>query len=211
MGIPEKDFWERFHRLNDEWEIGKIDGFTELLKRLCEESGRDDSASVINELVSERSTQLVGFFDIDPEILKMVREIKSMGLQIGLVTNVSNLDFAGWYKTDLASLFDHATTSFEVGVAKPDPVIYERCLEALGVEAAEAIYVGDGGNDELAGADRVGMTPLWATWFLDQWPYGIRPGARFEGDEWRQFPGHPPPFPRIETPRKLVDRLRTGE
>lgn len=209
LGIPEEDFWERFHRLNDEWEIGKIDGFTELLNRLCEESGRDDSASVIDELVSERSQVLVGFFNLQPAVLEMIREIKSMGLQIGLVTNVSNLDFADWYKTDLAPLIKPAITSFKVGVMKPDPVIYERCLEALGIEAAEAIYVGDGGNNELLGADRAGMTPFWATWFLDHWPHGIRPGTRFEGDEWRQYPGHEPPYQRMKSPGELMEWLRT--
>ena len=54
---------------------------------------------------------------------------------------------------------------------KPEPEIYLRTAEALGVEAADCFFVGDGANDELAGAERVGMTsvlfvpegrePLW--------------------------------------------------
>ena len=212
LGIPEEGFQKRFSRLIDEWEIGQIGDFEELLNRVCEESGREVPASVVADLVRERSAEFsVPFDKIDPAIVEMVQKIKSMGLRVGVVTNVANLDLAGWSKSELAPLIEHVVPSFEVGVTKPDPVIYERCLDALGVGAAETVYVGDGGNNELLGADRVGMAPHWATWFLDQWPYGIRPGARFEGDEWRQFPDQEPPFPRIETPRKLVDRLRTGE
>jgi putative hydrolase of the HAD superfamily len=43
---------------------------------------------------------------------------------------------------------------------KPDAEIYLQTLAALGVEPAEALFVGDGANDELAGAERVGMTPV---------------------------------------------------
>ena len=43
---------------------------------------------------------------------------------------------------------------------KPEPEIYLRTAEALGVEPADCFFVGDGANDELAGAARVGMTPV---------------------------------------------------
>ena len=131
-----------------------------------------------------------------------------MGVQVGLVTNVANLDFAGWPNCHLAPLIEHAVTSFDVGAMKPDPLIYERCIEALDVEPAETIYVGDGGNDELLGAERSGLTPRWATWFLDHWPYGFRPGTRFDGDEWRQFEGDEPPYPRMRSPADFTAWLK---
>ena len=43
---------------------------------------------------------------------------------------------------------------------KPDPEIYLRTADALGVEPAQCLFVGDGANDELGGAARVGMTPV---------------------------------------------------
>jgi putative hydrolase of the HAD superfamily len=42
-------------------------------------------------------------------------------------------------------------------VRKPDARIYHLALDQLGIEPGEAIFVGDGANDELAGAERVGM------------------------------------------------------
>jgi putative hydrolase of the HAD superfamily len=43
---------------------------------------------------------------------------------------------------------------------KPDARIYEQALAGLGVPAREGLFVGDGANDELEGARRVGMTPV---------------------------------------------------
>ena len=87
---------------------------------------------------------------------------------------------------------------------KPDPRIYQQVLQALGVSPEDTIFVGDGGSNELAGARRAGLTALWATWFLDRWPPGIRPN-RFKGDEWRQIPEGEPPFPRLRNPKELLD------
>jgi len=50
--------------------------------------------------------------------------------------------------------------SCDVGVSKPDPRIYEIACERLGVEPDECLFVGDGANDELPGAERVGMTAV---------------------------------------------------
>ena len=47
-----------------------------------------------------------------------------------------------------------------VGLSKPDPQIYELACERLDVEAADCLFVGDGANDELPGAERAGMTAL---------------------------------------------------
>ena len=83
----------------------------------------------------------------------------------------------GWRNVvPLDELFDVVIESSKVGYRKPDARIYELACEQLGVEPSEAIFVGDGANDELEGARRVGMhailihregeDPLWG---LDAW------------------------------------------
>ena len=67
---------------------------------------------------------------------------------------------AAWPESELAGLFDVETFSSECGLMKPDPQIYLATATALGVDPREAIFVGDGANDELGGAARVGMTPV---------------------------------------------------
>ena len=59
-----------------------------------------------------------------------------------------------WDETPLAPHFDDVVLSCAVGLRKPDPAIYQLACERLGVEPEECLFVGDGANDELAGAER---------------------------------------------------------
>jgi len=45
-------------------------------------------------------------------------------------------------KTD-ADMFDEIIMSYQVGLMKPDPLIYELALKRLGVEPSEAIFIDD--------------------------------------------------------------------
>jgi len=59
----------------------------------------------------------------------------------------------------LDSLVSTYTLSFEQGVQKPDPVIFTRTLDALGVMAGDALMVGDRSRPD-GGAVEVGITTL---------------------------------------------------
>jgi putative hydrolase of the HAD superfamily len=65
-----------------------------------------------------------------------------------------------WEQTPFAGLFDSAVFSCSVGFSKPDPRIYALAAEELGVEPGACLFVGDGANDELPGAERAGMTAI---------------------------------------------------
>ena len=65
-----------------------------------------------------------------------------------------------WPETPFHGLFDAEVFSCTVGLRKPDPRIYLLACEQLGVDPEDATFVGDGANDELAGAERVGMTAI---------------------------------------------------
>jgi HAD superfamily hydrolase (TIGR01549 family) len=43
----------------------------------------------------------------------------------------------------LLDLFDFSVFSAEIGIAKPDPDIYLKVLEKIGVTAAEAVFIDD--------------------------------------------------------------------
>jgi putative hydrolase of the HAD superfamily len=89
--------------------------------------------------------------------VETLRELHERGLGLGLITVCSEDVPAVWGETPFEGLFDSTVFSCAVGLRKPDPRIYALACEELGIEPAEAIFVGDGANDELAGAERVGM------------------------------------------------------
>ena len=86
--------------------------------------------------------------------------LRGRGLKLGLISVCSEDVPARWPESDLAGLFDVETFSSQCGLMKPDPEIYLLTTRALGVEPADCLFVGDGANDELAGAERVGIRPV---------------------------------------------------
>jgi HAD superfamily hydrolase (TIGR01549 family) len=99
----------------------------------------------------------------------LLDSLRGLGLQLGLVANTwpeparlvrRELDELG-----VAARLDAIVLSGEVGVRKPDAAIFERALAELGVNAEDALFVGDRLVDDVAGAAAVGMTTAQALWF----------------------------------------------
>ncbi|MFT4192684.1 MAG: HAD family hydrolase, partial [Comamonas sp.] len=61
----------------------------------------------------------------------------------------------------LAPLLDAILVSEAEGVHKPDPLIFQRALRALGLAAHEAVHVGDHPVNDVAGAHAAGLRTVW--------------------------------------------------
>jgi putative hydrolase of the HAD superfamily len=94
------------------------------------------------------------------DALPTLSELRRRGHVLGLITVCSEETAQLWEESAFAGLFDATVFSCEVGISKPDPRIYELCCEQLGVVPSDCLFVGDGANDELPGAERVGMTAI---------------------------------------------------
>ena len=95
-----------------------------------------------------------------PGALETIAALRERGLRLGLITVCTEDVALLWRETDFHGLFDAEVFSATCGLRKPDPEIYLLALERLGVEPDEAVFVGDGANDELGGAERVGMRAI---------------------------------------------------
>jgi putative hydrolase of the HAD superfamily len=87
-------------------------------------------------------------------------ELGRRGVPRGLISMCSEDVPVVWPDTELAARFEVATFSASCGLVKPEPEIYVHTAGELGVEPSECFFVGDGANDELRGAQDVGMTPV---------------------------------------------------
>lgn len=92
--------------------------------------------------------------------LETLRELRDRGFLLGMISVCSEEVAELWEETRFAGLFDSTVFSCSVGLRKPDPAIYRLALDELGVEPGDAMFVGDGANDELGGAARVGMSAV---------------------------------------------------
>ena len=82
--------------------------------------------------------------------------------QIGIVTNNRTAEQQQKLRhLGMSHLVDALITSEDVGVLKPDPLIYQVALQRLGAQAAETVMVGDNWQADVVGALTVGIRPLW--------------------------------------------------
>ena len=89
--------------------------------------------------------------------IETLDELQRRGFKRGVISVCSSDVEEVWDETELAPHVDDVVLSCTVGLSKPDPRIYELACERLEVTPDECVFVGDGANDELAGAQRVGM------------------------------------------------------
>ncbi|HEX2292265.1 MAG TPA: HAD-IA family hydrolase [Gaiellaceae bacterium] len=95
-----------------------------------------------------------------PDAVSTLAELRRRGHLLGMISACSEEVPEVWERTPFAGLFDATVFSCSVGVSKPDPRIYEAATAELRVEASDCLFVGDGANDELPGAERAGMSAL---------------------------------------------------
>ncbi len=98
-------------------------------------------------------------FRIRPAMLRAVSAVRERGLATAAVTNNWVQASGGMLGEDVRSHFDVFIESAVVGVHKPDPRIYELALEALGADAADAVFLDDIGRN-LKSAATLGITTI---------------------------------------------------
>jgi HAD superfamily hydrolase (TIGR01549 family) len=89
-----------------------------------------------------------------------LEQLRASGLKLGVISNADGRVEALLELLGLRGHFDFVIDSTVVGVEKPDPRIFRLGLEQAGVEAHEAVYVGDVYEIDIVGARGAGMLPF---------------------------------------------------
>jgi putative hydrolase of the HAD superfamily len=106
--------------------------------------------------MQQLKTKLVLFDDVVPAL----KDLKSRGLILGLISNVERDVTTTINELGLSSWLDIVVTSLDTGFSKPQPEIFEEATRRAGVQPSQAMYVGDQYQIDCAGADRAGMKPI---------------------------------------------------
>jgi putative hydrolase of the HAD superfamily len=123
-------------------------------------TGRAASEERIANALRRRHEVHASAFVPTAAAVETLRLLRAEGFRIGLLTNCTSDTPNLWHASPLAPLVDGAAFSAREGVMKPEPSFYLLLLARLGVEPAGCVYVGDGMDDELEGAERVGLEPI---------------------------------------------------
>ncbi len=126
--------------------IGTASSFN-LYDYLEQQAGRTIDRADVRERRRQRYHERVIAQAILPGVEACIRDAKQRGLKVGLASASS----PDWVLGHLARLglhvhFDTVKTSADVACVKPDPALYQAALDALGLDAAEAIALEDSPN-----------------------------------------------------------------
>ena len=168
LQLPVEDFQREYVNHRPARMTGQLD-YAVSLRYIVRKLGGKSPESTIQTLAERRQSAFTAHLRcIEPEILNMLNEITSSGIRIGLISNTDGSEVLDWANAPLARFFEVTIFSHAVGMAKPDPHIYQHACKNLGVAPSDCIFIGDGNSDELRGAAQVGMLPFCAAWFLRQ-------------------------------------------
>lgn len=168
-GVTREEFFRVWR--NDEYEwmrtVGKMT-LEELLTMTLKDVG-NYSQELVEKLAAKRvATKVECFNHLHPQIISILKRLKEDSYKIGLISNCYFEEAKVIRSSELFPYFDAVCLSCELGMRKPEEVIYERCMQELAVAPQECVYVGDGGSYELETARKIGMRPVQATWYFKE-------------------------------------------
>ncbi len=167
IGISEGKFREIWDATEEEKTLGKK-SLEEVIDEILRVNDRY-STDLFEKIVNKRKNSKIEMFEhLHAEIIPLLTEIKRKNIKIGLITNCYFEERDAIVNSKLYNYFDAVCMSCELGLAKPDVKIFEKCADDLQVRFDECIYVGDGGSYELETARSLGMHPIQAAWYIKE-------------------------------------------
>ncbi|KAK9917585.1 hypothetical protein WJX75_006082 [Coccomyxa subellipsoidea] len=97
-----------------------------------------------------------------PGALTALTHIRSSGIKLAVVSNFDTRLRPLLTAMGAAEAFDALIISAEVGVEKPNPLIFKIACEKLGVQPEEAVHIGNDHRNDITGAREAGCHAwLW--------------------------------------------------
>lgn len=124
----------------------------------------------VEEFIEERNRIFGQFTELYPETLEVLEALKKK-YKIGMITNGYSL--VQREKITIAKIghyFDDIIVSGEEEFEKPEPGIFLKACNNLGVAPEDAVYVGDYYPNDIAGALGANLKPIWITENPDEHP-----------------------------------------
>ncbi|MDE2989970.1 MAG: HAD family hydrolase [Chloroflexota bacterium] len=126
----------------------------------CEAIGTPADELAIDEAAQIRVDFARRTLEPRADAVATLAKVRSLRLRTALISDCSPDVPLLWPTTPFAPEIEEPLFSCDEGLIKPEPALYLKACERLGVDPDACVYVGDGGNGELSGAARVGMRAI---------------------------------------------------
>jgi putative hydrolase of the HAD superfamily len=145
-----------------EFEEGKITQNTlkvERFKRLSEELGIEFDPLAFSERYMYHLAEASFLLDDAAALLEKIHGKFKLVIVTNGLAYVQNRRIG---KSSIAGYFSHIVISEEVGVAKPNPEIFEHTLKLIGhTDKSEVLMIGDSLTSDIQGGIRFGIDTCW--------------------------------------------------
>lgn len=138
--------------LREEWRAIVRDVFPRAI-------GREDFENIFSHIFG--SLGAARFFRIADGFVAVARRLRAGGIGLGVVSNWDSRLSKILKEFGIDDLFDTVTVSWEVGLEKPHPGMFETALERAGVGPGDAAMIGDSFEWDVLPSESLGMTPVW--------------------------------------------------
>jgi HAD superfamily hydrolase (TIGR01662 family) len=92
-----------------------------------------------------------------PDVVSILTELKQRGYKLGVIANQNYGTEQRLKNWNLHRFFEMIAASAELGMAKPDPAIFEWALKQADCSPQNAVMVGDRMDNDMAPANRLGI------------------------------------------------------
>ena len=119
-------------------------------------------AVVTEQLIASFWAEYPHHCHLDAGVVATLAELRRRGLRLGMVTNgVASVQSAAIDALAVREAVDTILISETEGIRKPDPSIFHRAAERLGVQPGECYFVGDHPAVDVARAEAAGLHAIW--------------------------------------------------
>ncbi len=175
-------FVETYHAVIAEITAQREDGSIEITchERFARTLGRlglpegEEVAGVAHDLSRIHMAGVRSVTAAPPEYVAAVRRVAE-SYRMGLLSNFDDSQTGREILADtgVAHLFEAVIISADLGMRKPNPLIFRRMLEMLNLAPEEILFVGDTPRDDVLGARNAGIPIAWLSRGKGALPEGI--------------------------------------
>ncbi len=140
-------------------EMRPVEGLLELLKQVGVHA---EAWTVLRSLNALEQACLASAYAMRGAHRCLAR-LAEAGITMAVLSSALYTPFLLWSldRYGLLPFFRKVLTSADAGYYKSDPRLFEALLDGLGVQASEAVHVGDSYRFDVEGAKRAGLRAIW--------------------------------------------------
>jgi putative hydrolase of the HAD superfamily len=167
--IGRDDLWPLWQELTDQYVALVVAGDLAYEQMRCARTkaffadlGSQLADAEVDAMEQRRLSEMNRAWTLFDDALPCLDWLRAAGLALAAVTNASGPhQRAKLDDTGLTRFFDVIVIAGEVGVAKPDPVIFHTACDRMGTTPATTAHVGDRLDADAYGARDAGLHAVW--------------------------------------------------